>query len=391
MDDARRLIDQPAFVVLLSGLATLTAISIDIILPATGAIARDFGVDERFAALTIGAYLIGYGVGQLGWGLISDAYGRKPALTYSLIGFSLATIGCAFAPGFWWLVVLRLVQGAMAGAPVMARAICRDIASGPVLARLMSVQMAVTSIAPLIAPIVGAFLLTWVDWRACFAVLLALSLSLLVMWLRHGQETVPKLRPERMSLGFLRHGLRVLFGARAFLVGVCASGFCFAGYASLLSSGAVVVEEAYGLGPTAFGPLFAVAAVFLLIGILTLRHLVARIGMERLGQVLLVCVSIAVAIQMVFWITTPPLWLFWAGVSVYVYALGMALPWGQAYAMETAGDMPGFAASVLGCLLMLCGAFGAAIAVGLHDGSHRAISGTMVICGVLTVLALLRR
>ncbi|MHA1129004.1 MAG: hypothetical protein ACTSRN_08670, partial [Alphaproteobacteria bacterium] len=79
---------------------------------------------------------------------------------------------------------------------------------------------------------------------------------------------------------------------------------------------------------------------------------------------------------------------FWGAVCIYMLAFGLILPSAQAVALEPAGDMPGFASSVLGAMLMLAGALGAMVAAALFDGSHTAISGTMTIFGTLAVACL---
>ena len=87
MADARPLAERPIVILILGGLSGLTAISIDIILPATGLIAQSLGAQPEAGALLVGVYLVAYGLGQLFWGMIADAFGRRPALGYSLAGF----------------------------------------------------------------------------------------------------------------------------------------------------------------------------------------------------------------------------------------------------------------------------------------------------------------
>ncbi|MEM9270446.1 MAG: MFS transporter, partial [Pseudomonadota bacterium] len=378
------------FIWLLCAMAALTALSIDIILPATSVIARDLSVDERYAALTIGAYLIGYGLGQLVWGLISDAYGRSPALVWSLAGFLAASVGCAFATDYWLLVGLRFAQGMCAGAPVMARAIARDIASGPRLGEILSLQMILTTIAPLFAPLLGVALTTAFGWRANFLFLVLFSGLLLILWTRLGHETVPHRRPERLRLSFVREATRTLFAKPAFVQGLFASAAGFAGYASLLSLGAVVAEEAYGLGPTGFGPLFVLAALGLSLGIGSYRLLVRRLGENGLRRLMQAGMVAAVLVHGAFWIAPVALVPFWSAVCFYTLVFGLLLPWAQARAMQVAEETPGFAASLLGAVVMAGGAVGAALATVLFTGTAGAISGTMMLGGVVALLFLWR-
>lgn len=373
------------FVMLLGGLSALTALSIDISLPATAIIARDFGVAERLGAMIVGVYFLGYAVGQLFWGLLSDAYGRRKVLLASLALFVIASIGCALATDFWMLIGFRLAQGLAGGAPIIARAIVRDIGKGEVAARLLAVLMAVTAIAPMIAPVIGAGLLELMSWRAIFWFLGLLAAVLLVLTYYIGEETSKSVRPERFSIKFIVYAFKYLFHQRDFLVGMGITALTFGGYASILSLGAVVAEKQYGLGPAAFGTIFTIGAIFIFGGTMFVKFLVTRWGMRKLSSVAVGAVGVAALTHAVLFFMDPSLPVFWAGVCTYMLAFGLILPTGSALAMEPAGEMPGFASSVLGSMLMVVGALGAGLAALLFDGSHTAISGTMAVFGIAVV------
>ncbi|MEE9454783.1 MAG: multidrug effflux MFS transporter [Paracoccaceae bacterium] len=373
------------FVLLLGGLSALTAMTIDITAPATGVIARDFAVPERMGAMIVGVYFIAYAIGQLFWGLLSDAFGRRRVLLISLAAFVLATLGAAMASSFWMLIGFRAAQGLAAGAPVIARAIVRDIGSGVVMAKLLAVLMAVTAIAPLLAPIIGAGLLVLFSWRAIFVFLVLMGLVLFALSYFNAKETVKETRPERFSFSFVLYAFRYLFRQRDFLVGMGISSLTFGGYASILSLGAVVVEQAYGLSPAAFGTVFALGAMFIMAGTIAVRLLVTRLGMRKLGLLAITVLGVATLIHLGLLFTSPGLTVFWGGVCIYMLAFGLILPSAQAVAMEPAAEMPGFASSVLGAMLMIAGGVGAWLAGALFDGTHSAISGTMALFGGLAV------
>jgi len=377
------------FIFLLGGLAALTALTIDITAPATGVIARDLVVAENLGSLIVGVYFLAYGVGQLFWGLLSDAYGRKKVLLISLALFAISSLGAAMATDFWVLISFRAAQGLSAGAPVIARAIVRDIGSGVVVAKLLAVLMAVTAVAPMIAPIMGSGLLVLFSWRAIFVFLAVFSIVLLLLSAFNTKETVKETRPERFSIAFVLHAFGYLFRQRDFLVGMGISSLTFGGYACILSIGAVVVEKAYDLQPSAFGAIFAIGAVFILAGTLAIRFLVGPLGMRKIESLSVLVLGIAALIHVVLFVTVPSLTVFWGGVCIYMLAFGLILPIGQTLAMEPAGEMPGFASSVLGAMLMLAGAIGAIVASVLFDGSHTAVSGTMAIFGTLAVCCFL--
>ena len=373
------------FIMLLGGLSALTALAIDITAPATGVIARDLSVDESLGTLIVGGYFLAYGVGQLFWGLLSDAFGRKKVLLISLVLFVLASVGAALVTNFWALIGFRVAQGLFAGAPVIARAMVRDIGSGIVAAKLLAVLMAVTAIAPMIAPIMGAGLLVLFSWQSIFVFLALFGAALFLLSIFNIKETSPKVRPERFSFTFVIYAFKYLFKQRDFLVGMSISSLTFGGYASILSLGAVVVEQAYDLSPSAFSTIFAIGAIFIFGGTVAVRLLVGRIGLRSIGTVAVSILGLATLIHAGLFFAEPTLAVFWGGACVYMLAFGLILPSAQAVAMEPAGEMPGFASSVLGAMLMAAGALGAIVAGALFNGSHTAVSGTMAIFGALAV------
>lgn len=373
------------FILLLGGLSALTALTIDITAPATGVIARDLNVPEAMGAMIVGVYFLAYAIGQLFWGLLSDAFGRRKILLISLVAFTLASMGAAMATSFEMLIGFRAAQGLAAGAPVIARAIVRDIGSGVVVAKILAVLMAVTAIAPMLAPIIGAGLLELFEWQAIFVFLAMMGVGLFFLSFKNTPETIKQTRPERFSITFVIYAFKYLFRQRDFLVGMGISSLTFGGYASILSLGAVVIEEAYGLSPSAFATIFAIGALFIMAGSMAIRVLVESWGMRKIGTFSVSVLGVATVIHLALFFTEPSLAVFWGAVCIYMLAFGLILPSTQALAMEPAGEMPGFAGSVLGAMLMVAGGIGASVAGALFDGSHSAISGTMMIFGALAI------
>ncbi len=370
------------------GLTALTAISVDIVLPATGVVARDFGTRESLGALLVGSYFIAYAVGQLFWGVFSDAFGRKRALVVSLGLFTLASAACALAPGFGFLVAMRAVQGLVGGTPVIARAMVRDVTHGNQAARILAVLSAILTIATLIAPVIGSGLLVLFEWQAMFWALALMGLAFLAYTLVFIDETAGQRRPERFSLRFVVQASRKLLAMPAFLVPMAFGSLSFAGYAAILSVGAVLTETVYAVAPTAFGSLFALAALSNTAGAMLLRRMLRGVQAPRMAMMSVAFLGLAGAVSLVSAVVTPSLPVFWGVVCLYVMAFGMVLPISIALAMDPAGEMPGFATSLMGAAQMGGGAVGAGLATLLFDGTHRAIPVTMALFAALAVLVL---
>ncbi len=257
-----------SFIVSLAALASLTATSIDIMLPAIPMIAGEYGERAEAGGIIVSAYFLGFGPGQLIWGPLADKYGRMRPLMFGLLGFVLATIACIFASSLTGLAFFRLVQGIFGGsATVIARAIARDQGGGKDTAHLLATIMMIFGLAPLLAPIVGSGLLLVTDWRGLFWFLVAFGFSLMVLaavYVRPGVRLHEQQVTARARLTWKL--VKQLLLARDFRMGSSVMATLFMGYAGVLSAGAAMMEARYGVSATEFGPWFAIAASAIIIG-----------------------------------------------------------------------------------------------------------------------------
>jgi len=159
-------------ILLLGALAACGPISIDMYLPSLPTIAQAFAIGTSAAQTTLTSFMFGFSIGMLLYGPLSDTYGRRPVLLGGIIMYALASIACTLSFSIGALVIFRFVQALGAGAAsVLARAIARD-AYGPTdAARVLSMLAIVTSIGPLLAPLIGGQLLLLGGWRVVFVAL----------------------------------------------------------------------------------------------------------------------------------------------------------------------------------------------------------------------------
>src|SRR5215813_7661606 len=157
---------------ILGALTALGPLSIDMYLPSFQAIARDLAASPARVQLTLAVYFIALGIGQAFYGPISDRFGRRRPLCVGLSVYVLASAGCALARSIEILVALRFVQalGGCAGM-VIARAVVRDRFDEREAARIFSLLMLVTGLAPILAPSVGGQVVVFMSWRAIFWIL----------------------------------------------------------------------------------------------------------------------------------------------------------------------------------------------------------------------------
>ncbi len=203
--------DTLALTALLALLTAIGPLSVDLYLPSLPEIGRALAAPPGEVQLTISAYLVGFGAGQIVYGPLADRHGRKPVMLASLLIFCIATLVCAVAPSIAALIGARFVQAfGAAGAIVLARAVVRDLYEGARAGRELSLMAMIMGLAPIVAPLIGSLLQTAFGWRACFVFIFVAGIiaAAAVRWLL--PETL-RLRPRAPASGMWA-GIRVHLG-----------------------------------------------------------------------------------------------------------------------------------------------------------------------------------
>ncbi len=339
------------FIVLLGCLTGLTALSIDMSLPALPTLTAVFETSPDRAALTLSMFLLGYSLSQLFYGPLSDRFGRRPLILIGLVLYILGSLGCAVSASIDQLILWRLVQGigACAG-PILARAVVRDLFERQRAAQILSYMTLVMALAPLLAPVAGGYLLI-LHWRVIFIVLTAIGAALLAAtWLALA-ESLAQGNTRATRPGELLRNLRD-FCRRRVCIGyaliVC---FVFSGLFSYISGSPFVLIEVFGVPSDHFGYLFGLSAFPLMAGALLNGRLVRRTepaGILRLAIALLLLAGASILVCATFGLGGL------AGIVgpmlIYMLGLGLAMPNAIAAAMEPVPHMAGFASSLIGCL-----------------------------------------
>src|SRR5215510_95808 len=183
------------FIGLMALLMSMSAMSIDILLPALPEIGATLGVrDASNLPLVVTVFMLGMAIGQLFWGPLADRFGRRRPLLLGLALFVLATIAAVTKQGLSQFLAARFLQGIGGSVGrIIVTAIVRDLFAGREMARVISIVMLVFILVPILAPSVGQLIILVGTWRWLFAVLLAADLTALIWaWFRL-PETQPPL------------------------------------------------------------------------------------------------------------------------------------------------------------------------------------------------------
>jgi MFS transporter, DHA1 family, multidrug resistance protein len=336
------------FIALIALMMALTALSIDIMLPALPAIGEALGVsDPNNRQIVIISYVVGFSVGQLGYGRLSDRFGRKPVLMAGLALFILGSLVASLSSSFAMLLGARTLQGLGAAAPrVIAIAIVRDLYVGRQMARVMSFAMTVFIIIPVLAPSIGQGLLEFGTWRWTFDALLLAGL-IAAAWtglrLPETREAGPAGAP--LTLGA---ALKLALETPQTIGYAIAAGFLFGCLMSYVSSAQQVFVDVYGLGsdfPIAFG---AIASLMALAAV-TNANLVERLGMRPLSHTALTgFLAVSLALAATAATGTPSLLVFEVLMGALFFLFGLIAPNFNALAMEPQGHNAGMASSLIG-------------------------------------------
>ena len=344
--------------VLLSGISPLAT---DMYLPALPALGASLGASASTAQLTLTAFLVGLALGQLVLGPLSDAAGRRPFLLWGPAAFLLASLGCALAPSAGVLVGLRLVQGfAGAAGVVCARAVISDSYAGARAAGRFGLLSAVTFLAPVVAPGLGALLLLVGDWRLVFHVLAAVGLvQLLGVVARVPETLLPGQRqPGSLPAALARTG--DLLRDRRFTAHVVVVCLATMGFFSYIGGSSFVLQGVYGISASTYGLVFAVNAVVMAVTSALFSGLVRRWSLHALrlaglalacaGAVVLVVATLASGEQ------PPPLALVAALLACVAGGMGLVLPASTALCQQAGARAAGTASALSGGLAFGCGA-----------------------------------
>jgi DHA1 family bicyclomycin/chloramphenicol resistance-like MFS transporter len=331
-------------------LMATNALAIDIMLPALPQMGVDFNVaHENDRQMVIISYMLGFGVSQLVYGPLTDRFGRRSVLFYSLVFYAIAGVACIYAPSFEALIAARVFMGASAGGSrVIAVSATRDLYSGREMAKVMSLVMIVFMAAPIIAPFIGQMMLKVMDWRGIFWGLALFGLAMVAWVYVRLPETLPPDRRVPLNLPTMFRNYGKVIATREALGYTIASGFLFGGLMSYISASEQLYHEVYKTGDM-FALWFAGAAIAMSVSNLINSRLVERLGMRRISHTALIGFVVVSIVHAVLAMQGPvPFPLFYALVLVAFFMIGFQGPNYNAIAMEPLGRLAGSGAALMG-------------------------------------------
>lgn len=380
---------------LLGMLSAFAPLSIDMYLPALPRISADLGGSASHAQLTLTAFFLGLAGAQLVWGPVTDRIGRRRPVLIGLGVFALASLGCAMAPNIWVLMACRFLQacGGAAGI-VAARAIVRDLFTGRNVAKMLSMQMLVMGVAPILAPMLGSALLGALGWRAIFGFLTFMGLACGIAAWRGLPETLPAAgapaataaRPSPWA------HYRLVLADRQFLAFTLASASISAGLFAYITASSFLFVVRHGLAPGHFAALFGVnAAGVIAVSQLNVRWLASHPPARLLRRAIGVFVAAAGFIFALGWAHADTAPVLAVGVFCVLAPVGAVGANAAALAMEHQRPRAGQASALMGTLQFALSAAASAAVGATNDGTARPLGAALLTCGLFAMAVSWRR
>ena len=379
------------FVAMMAFLSALGALATDAMLPALPTIGTAFTVDDpNRLQFIVSTFLMGSGLGQIVFGPLSDAFGRRRVLLSGVALYAVLSLVAAFSVSLKMLLICRSLQGiASASTAVLSRAIIRDRFSGSTMARVSSTIFIVFLAAPILAPSIGQAILLIAPWPAIFA-FLALTATSMFIWVGlRLPETLPVERRHAFGLRPVLDAARYVLSHPTSLFYMVAMMLLFGALLTYVSTMPQVFVDVFH-APARMAPAFAGAAALMGIGSFTNVKVVERYGMHRISHMALLALLIVsgVHVLLTLW-TRESMLTFTLLQGLTLLFFGLSLSNFGAIAMQPMGKVAGSAASLQGMTMGLGGAVISAICGSFWHGSLVLLPLCFLLLGALALTCIL--
>ena len=366
----------------LSFLAATGPFATDMYLSSFTSIARDLGAPASSVQLTLTAFLLGMGAGQLVLGPLSDQHGRRRILLAALAVFAATSIAMVFSPSIEVLIALRFVQGfAGAAGVVISRAIAVDLTEGAESIRAISLIALFVGLGPLLAPPIGGAIAAVSDWRMVLAALAFLAAAMLVLAALLIPESLPRAQRHAGGLMSAVRNFGKLLRDRTFLLLMSVFGLGFGGMMAYISASPFVGQVVLGMSPFVYSLAFALGALAMITANTINARLAGRVPPTRmllLGTLLAVAAGAALTALTLTGALTPIAFIVCA--FTLTGGTGFIMSNASALALARAREARGAGSALLGAAQFAVGGLASPI-VGAW-GEHTALPMALFVLAV---------
>jgi len=354
MNKKQKYLGEKGMIVFIAFLSAFIPLSTDLYLPALPGMAEYFNAPVNMVNLTLILFFVFFSIGTLLWGPLSDKYGRKPVLMAGLIIYTLASVLCACAGDIYQLITFRVFQavgGSAAGAVAMA--MVKDVYDGRKREVVLSVVHSMVVLAPAVAPVVGAFLLSFTSWRGAFWFLAGAGILALAGCVAL-EETIGQRYTGTIWKTMGRLG--VVLKNPGFTVLLILFSLLSIPFMAFIAASSYIYINGFGLSEQIYSYYFALNALFLLLGPMLYIHLSGRF---KRGSIITVFFAIIVLSGvLICGLGSMNPWLFAFSLLPATIAGSAIRPPGTVLMLEQQQEDTGSASSLIACFGILMGSVG---------------------------------
>jgi DHA1 family bicyclomycin/chloramphenicol resistance-like MFS transporter len=345
----------------LAALGAFAPFSTDIYLASMPTIQQVFSTTAANVQLTLSLFFISFAIMQLVWGPLSDRIGRKPVTIIGLAIYIIGSLFCAFSHNISMLLIARIIQaaGACTGT-VMSIAIIKDTYTDhKEMTKVLGIVMSIMVIAPVIAPIIGSYLLVSFNWEANFY-FLAIYGALLMCGIPFLKESHPKSIRKFLPASKLIHAYQVQLFNFPFILAVFALATNFGILFAFISASPFIYIKIYHLSPHMFGYYYAFNAAAIIIGSFIMRRINHIFTSQKIIFAMIILVFIAAISMLVATLFNhTSIWCVVVPAFIMTLSFGFAFPELTAHALKNVVEFTGIASSLLGSIrFILAGIIG---------------------------------
>ena len=371
-------------VVILAYMSALAPLSTDMYLPALERVKQSFATSEFYAQLSVASFFVAFALGQLVYGPLSDKFGRKKPLYAGISLFIAASLACVSFDNIYAFIFFRFLQalGGCAGV-VLARAIVNDKFELHEAAAMFALMMVVGSLAPMLAPTFGGFVLEFFPWQAIFTILFALGILLFIFIFFGLDESAEIKNDAAISAAAVARDYGEILRNKEFMRYTLGFAVAMSALFAYITGSSFIFLDYYGLSERAFGAVFGINAL----GMTLVSALNAKLVQKREPAALLNFGLIAMFAMSLILLACSMLGLpficFELSLFALLSSLGFIAPNATTLAMALfKGGRSGAASAVLGTTqFAIAGAVSFIVgAVGANE--PLLLAGVMIVCAL---------
>ena len=337
--------------------------AIDMYLASMPEMAKELNTTYAVTQITLTVFLIFMGLGQLLFGPISDAYGRKKPLLIGIMVYILASFWAALAPTIESLILARILQGLAASmATVVIMSMVRDLVEDIAATQLYALLNTVVALGPIVAPAVGGLVGASYGWRGVMFVLMAVGIIVFFNTVINIQESLPQQKRNQLNFKSLGKIYWNIIKNKIFFFNLMAFSAVYFFLFTYIGGSSYVYQNEYGLSLEQFGLVFGLTSISLVLGASSSAYFIKKMTANKLA----VIGALLMMIGSLICITTHFMQFGLVGIVIGIgfglFGLGILEAVLMSIAMNSQQTSLGASAALLGAFPMLLSSIATPIA-----------------------------